>query len=256
LIIIRSKPAIGRRAKRPPKRKSLSAEAIRNFNRAQDEFRRRRKFVRYMKITPFTDYINNPNRKKDFREFVESLEDFRCGTLGMGENKFYSLVAEFQLQPNGQYYYNPLHLFGCRGSFVADEYKHRIFSILTLISYAISEDDDIDGTVNFISKINGLNVNVDVTNAGMLGTKNWYCIKAIQDSIKRKGWAEEEFLNKVKKFYRSRIRKVYAEMLLMDVVGGQLDSVKEKVETKKKPKHISAIEKEPWFQEWEAGIPG
>jgi len=243
------------RVKHPEVAKSV--DPVRSFYRAADEFRRRRKFVRYMRIINFSDYLEKPNSKKDFKEFVNELENYRTKTSGIGENKFYNIVAEFLIQPNGQYYYNPKLLFGCKGSFVAEEFRSRIFNTLTLISKVIGEDDNIEGTTKFISKINDLNTPVDVSSAGLLGKKDWYCIKAIQDIIKRKGWTEEELLTKVKRFYQRRVRKVYAEMLLEDIANGQLDSVRETIEkAKKKAPNIRAIEKEEWFNDWEKGIPG
>jgi hypothetical protein len=226
----------------------------RSFYRAVNEYRRRRKTFRHMRINDFQDYINDKDRKKSFKDFVDALEELRC-SLGVVSDHFYALASEFTLQPNQLYYYNPTWLFA-KGSFMSEEFQRRIFDTFPVISTAIGEDDYTEEVVELIAEINKLPVNVDVKSAGLKNSKDWYCIKAIRNIINDRGWTEEEFLSKVKKFYRSRVRKVYTEGLLMDVWHGLLDDVKEKEKKQRKPKHIAAMDTEPWAKEWAEGIPG
>ena len=249
-MIYRSKKALQRRSKHTIC--TIDPLAFNHFYKAVDAFRRRKRRSPFIKITPYQDYINKeskPNRKKDFKEFIANLEALRC-SVGMTEDIFYHLVAEFILQPNEQFYYNPSHLFGCVGSFTADEFMKRVFETLPQISKVVGEDDRIDEITSFITSVNQLRLKVDVTNAIQYKTKDWYCVKAIQRIIKDRGWTEEEFLNKLRTFYRRRVRKVYPEMLLMDVVHGELDIMKEDKPKHKKPPQIRAIENEEWFETW------
>ncbi|OGM08110.1 hypothetical protein A2Z67_03725 [Candidatus Woesebacteria bacterium RBG_13_36_22] len=242
---------IGRITKRPGLEKD--PEAYRAYLKELDAYRKRMRWSRFHKVTPFADYLaSSASRKKDFMDFVNTLEDFRCNVVGMHENTFYKIVSEFLLIPNGTKYYNPHHLFGCEGSYVAEEFRNRIFETLSQISSVTSVDDDIEEMIRLISDINDLGTRVDVKVA-LLGTKDWYCIRSILVRSKLKGWTRNELLGKIKVFYRSRIRKVYPEELLIDIARGELDSISynsKKEKSKKVPKHIQAIRNQPWYKGW------
>lgn len=245
--------------KRPGVEKNSKVHEI--FLKALDDFRRRMRRTKFTKVTPFINYLSVPSRRKDFMNFVNSLEEFRCNTVGMNENVFYKLVAEFILVPNGIKYYNPMHLFGCAGSFEAEEFRERIFETLVHISSRVGRNGADDDTYAFISRVNSLHNLVDLNDASpVFRQKDWFCIKSVQKIVEEKGWTVEETVGKIRIFYRNRIRKVYPEMLLMDFAHGELDSItfdpekEKKKRPRSKPKHIFAIEQSEWYPDWKKGL--
>jgi hypothetical protein len=225
------------------------------YLRAIDDFRQRMRFTKFIRIKPFIDFLKVPSRKKDFQKFVDDLEEFRSHVLGMKESLFYRIDSEFILSPNGRSYYNPIHIFGCDGSYEAEEFRNRIFETLTCISFTVGLENKEQETLNFIGLIDELNITVDVRNI-LPKSKNWFCIETVRRMALEKGWTIEDTLGKVKNYYRQRIRKVYPEMFLMDMVHGEFDKVKVNSKEKKIPKHIEAIEQEDWYGKWEEGLPG
>jgi hypothetical protein len=241
-----------------PKKTGLSREpdAWKIYLKSVDEFRRRRKFHTFIRIKPFISYLSVSKRKKDFLDFCEELEKFRFQVLGMNIHRFYKLVVEFVLSPDNRRYYNPMHLFGCEGSYEADEFRHRTFEVLVLINSSVGDANE-SSVLEFIEKVGGLNNRVDLKGIDYK-SKDWYCVEAVLRIIKDKNWSVDEAIGKIKTFYRNRIRKIYAEALLRDFSSGEFDSIQfneyEKKGRKSKPRHISAIEKQPWFKSWAEGL--
>jgi len=216
------------------------------FLRAIDEFRKRRRFHRFVKVKPFIEYLSSVARKKDFYKFCEELEDFRCNVLGMNETRFYKLVAEFLLVPNGRAYYNPNHLFGCQGSYEAEEFRTRIFETMAFISFSVSLDDNEAEILEFIDELTALRGSVDASNVSYK-SKDWFCVESIRSTILNKGWIIEEGLQKIKTYYRMRIKKVYPEMLLNDLTKGEFDHLNgKKLEKKGKTTINEIIQNEKW----------
>ena len=244
-----------------PKTLGLSKDplAYQVYLKALDDFRRRIRKSKFIKIIPYVDYFSVPSRKKDFLDFVSELEEFRCSSVGLREDVFYRLCAEFILVPNGVKYYNPLHLFGCRASFEAEEFKGRLFETLTYIFDSIADGtSDDEKTYEFIEKVNALGNMVEFKGvSSVFKSKDWYCIKTIHRRAKSRGWPIDELVNKIKLFYRYRIRKVYPEMLLHDLVHGELDKIEfNKVKKERKvPRHHQAIKNSDWHDEWLSQLP-
>lgn len=247
---------------RSPKRLQLRSNpvAYQSYLKALDDFRKLLQKNRFIKITPYIDYFSVPSRKKDFLTFVHELEEFRCSVVGLKQDVFYKLCSEFVLVPNGVKYYNPLHLFGCKASFEAEEFRQRLFETMIYISSSITDGtSDDDKTYQFMEKVNQLNSIVDFKGvSAVYRPKDWYCIKTIHRRAESQGWPIDELVNKIKVFYRYRIRKVYPEMLLKDLVRGELDNVQfnnRGKKPKKLPRHIEAINSADWTEDWLKGIP-
>jgi hypothetical protein len=239
------------------RKNSLAKET---FLKALDDFRGLIRKHKFIKITPYVDYLKAPTRKKDFLDFVNGLEEFRCHAVGLNPEIFYKLCAEFILVPNGVKYYNPIHLFGCKASFEADEFRERLFYTLIYISSSIMDGiEDNEKTYEFMEKVNQLRNLIEFRGVSpVFKPKDWYCIKTIHRRAESKGWSIDELVSKIKVFYSHRIRKVYPEMLLRDFVRGELDKVGfnsgKKIKTTV-PKHIQAIKGEDWYEEWKNQIP-
>ena len=220
------------------------------FLRSIDDFRKRRRFHRFITVKPFIEYLSSVNKRKDFYKFCNELEEFRCNVLGMNKIRFYKLATEFFLVQNGRSYYNPNHLFGCNGSYEAEEFRTRIFETLVCISLVVGLDANEVETLNFLEELTALKNSIDVSSGMLFRTKDWFCVESIRNIILSRGWTIEEGMHRMKVFYRMRIKKVYPEMLLHDLVKGELNHVKPKVEVAKKRKVTvnQIIENEHWDQ--------
>ena len=242
---------------RVPKRLQLrkNPSAYNIFLKTLDDFRELQKKTKWHKMPHYVDFFT-PKRKKIFIEFVNDLEEFRCHAIGMKNLEvFYKLCAEFILVPNGRAYYNPIHLFGGTANFEAEEFRNRVFETMTYIFSVVGDGfTDNEKTYEFVEKVNQLKNVVEFRGVSpVFLPKAWYCIKTIHRRAESKGWTLDELVNKIKVFYRHRIRKVYPEMLLHDFVHGELDGIgfnKEKPKKRKLPRHIQAINDAPWTQEW------
>lgn len=247
-----------------PKRVRLEQdpEAWKAFLKALDEFRERRKYVRYMKMKPFLDYLHPAKRKEDFIQFCKDLEVMRCQTLGMNKLRFYKLVSEFTIVPNGMKYYNPKNLFGSDGSWDADEFRGRIYETIYYICSAIAiglngGEKGVKDLMEFIQSLDAMNTIVEVRSSIVYKSKDWYCLVAFRNTVAGKGWTEEEIRRRIKIYYRRNVRKVYPERLLHDLMKGEFDRLVPPPEKDKKIKKnsvILAIEREPFYKEWSKNL--
>jgi hypothetical protein len=238
-------------AKSPDLKKN--PKAINLFLQEVDKFRRRRKRSPFMKLKPFIEYFTI-NKRKALFQFIDELEDFRCEALGMPEQPFYRIVAEFVLEPSQRHYYNPVHLFGATENWDADEFRSRIFH--TLIGIAQYVDAPGDSISKLVQGITDLRIKVDVS-GGRKGTKDWFCLKALLQHCLKKGWTLENIVERIHLYYRRRIKKVYPEMVLRDVFRGELDQIllnnKEDKKVKEPTSFSESIRSQEWYNEWIKG---
>lgn len=242
-----------------PKRLQLEPdpEVWKFFIRALDDFRGRRKYVRFIKVKPFLDYLSTSKKKKDFIDFSNELEHIRCENLGIGKTTFYRLASEFILIPNGTAYYKLSILFGCNGNWEADEFRHRLVETMFLISYAVGcldgDESEKVRVMELIQSINEMRLVIDVSSGSMYRSKDWYCMVAIRNELMLRGWTVEEALRRMRVYYRRNIKKVYPERILKDLAEGGLDGLgdgKTKAKPVKKRGDIAAIESQKWYPQW------
>ncbi len=229
--------------------------AWKKFLDALDEFRRKRKYVRFMKIKPFMDYLSSKKKMDDFKKLSSDLEEMRCKILGMSESRFYKLVSEFTVVPNGIKYYNPQHLFGADASYEAEEFRTRIYETMYNINWSVGQRHlDTRPILEFIKSLDDMGTVVEVRGAMVLDSKDWFCLVAVRDAIERRGWTEEEARRRMKVFYRRCVRKVYPEKLLHDIVKGELDRIGTPTKLKANRRDMKAIESQSWYEEWKNGL--
>lgn len=207
------------------------------FLRKISEFKRKRKYHKFISISPV---IFKGKTKSSFYTIADSLEEFRV-QLGLGTNVFYKIVAEFILIPSGRKYY-PLNLiFGDVNSQVTEEFIIRIVDTVTwivdLIGRNFNNDKIVKLVMEFAKELNNRKISTDNMS---FESKDWYCVVAIREMAKKKGWSEVELLDRIKKFYKRRMKKVTSEMVLCDITHGELD----KMESVQGGELMKKIEKE------------
>ena len=223
-------------------------QASETFLREIDAFRRRRRFGTFIKVRPFITYLISKGKKDDFYDFVSNLEKLRC-SLGMNVPIFYKMTAEFVLAPGGRHYYIPQHLFDSI-SWEAEEFRDRIFNTLANLPHVVEERNNEEEIMKFISKVEEVNRHILDMKCGRV-TKDWFCLAAVMKYVKEKGWTKIQLQEKLKIYYRRRMRKVYPETLLMDVVARRGLDEAIKPQLKKKKDVIDSIHREDWFSDWE-----
>lgn len=240
---------IPKRQRLVPKRPNINkvANPVKMMLKSIDVFRRRRLFNRFMKVKPFSDYFKSAKQKIDFEKFCKEMENFRYDILGMNMNRFYKLIPEFLLVPNQRAYYNVSHLFGCIGSYEAEEFENRIYKIFPYICRVIGEDDHEMETIEFYDKL------MEFKRFGgervTYKSKDWYVTEAIRQEVISRGWLVEETLRRIKHYYRMRTKKVYPETILVDLIHGEFDGL-EKIEKLKNKSKVPSFEKEDWYNNW------
>lgn len=220
------------------------------YLREIDAFRRRQRFSAFVKIRPFITYLMSKPKKDDFYEFATGLENLRC-SLGMNIHRFYKIAAEFVREPKGQHYYQPQFLF-CSLSYEESEFKNRTVNVLGYLGTVVEERDNEEEILNWARKIESISKILDMKCG--FNTKDWFCLAGVVKYISNKNWSDEQAVSKIGTFYRNRARKVYSEMLFMDVVvHRELDHLN-KNNTKKKTTVEEAISKEPYYSDWEQQV--
>jgi hypothetical protein len=186
------------------------------------EFKRKRKYHRWI---PVNSLVLTGKTRRSFEVLVEALEEFRCG-LGISAVAFYRVVSEFILVPSDRKYYPLRMIFSSEGNQASEEFLTRISDIMPWITDLIFQDFNDDRLVReileFSSQISSRKIN---TRNVFHKSKDWFCVYAIKRMASKKGWSEKELLGRIAKFYKRRIKKVTPEMVLSDLVHGELDKL-------------------------------
>lgn len=235
-------------------RKSKNAEltpdpnAANIFQKYLGEFRERRRYNSFIPSEVTFADRKGPNRVP-FLNVVKTLENWRCKSVGMSVNKFYRIASEFILNPSGVKYY-PLKNIFCSDpeSITRDIFYSRFVGVITWIADIVYHEE-IEEVSRFMSELE--NRKISTKNVGYK-SKDWYCCHAIKKFFPKKGWSEKDFLDKVKKYTSKRMKKTTPEMLLGDLVSGNLDYIDM---TKKSSKvkgnsTVRLIKSESWYDEW------
>lgn len=220
------------------------------------EFKKKRRFHKFISIGPI--FLKGRSRKA-FDAIVDSLEDFRI-QLGLSASIFYRLASEFILIPSGRKYYPLRMIFVEEENQASEEFITRLEETLTWISDLTSRDFNNDRIVkvilDFSRELEKRKISADRVS---FKSKDWYCLVAIQEVGKKKGWSEVELLERIRIFYRRKIKKVTVEMVLGDLTHGELDKLDlETNHYKKKRKvksYVDVIKDDPGYQEWKEEIP-
>jgi hypothetical protein len=205
------------------------------------EFKRRRRFHRWIQVNPL---VLRGKSKDSFNAIVDTLEDFRC-SLGLGTNVFYKILSEFILITSGRKYYPFRMIFSSEENQVSEEFITRIVDILPWIVEWTGHDFENDSEVKNITEFSNrlLEKKIDVRSAAYK-SKDWYCICAIKAMAEKRGWNENKMLEMIGKFYKRRLKKVTSEMVLADLVHGELDRMEMNEKEKELEREEKATEKE------------
>jgi len=202
------------------------------------EFKRRRRFHRWIQVNPL---VLHGKTKRSFDSIVDTLEDFRC-SLGLSVNVFYKILSEFILIPSGRKYYPFKMIFSSEENQVSEEFVTRVIDVLPWIVEWIGYDFENDKEVKSITEFSNrlLEKKIDVRGVDYK-SKNWYCICAIKAMAEKKGWDESRMLEMIGKYYKRRFKKVTPEMVLADLVHGELDRMEmnEKEKEAEKQKKVT-----------------
>jgi hypothetical protein len=212
-----------------------------------EDFKRTHRFSVFHKWTSTQQQLKS--KMGIFKEMVEALEEFRADSLGMSENPFYHLVAEFIRTSNSRQYI-PIQQIFSRGETSEgwiDRVQHTLSWICDLTNKY--EVNLIERIAKFQSDINTLNSKFD--SAAGFRSKDWYCLGAILQIGSKKGWSEETLLERLKKYYRNpnRRKKATPEMVLFDVLEGLLDTIEKQPKTKKQ-KVSEAVDGDAFYKDW------
>jgi len=236
---------------------SPSKQAYDTFLRQISAFKRRRKYHRYIPVNPV---VLRGRTKSTFTRITEALEHFRC-SLGLGLHVFYRLVSEFITVPSGVKYY-PLREIFCEDSIAYEQFIFRLGDVLPWITDLIERDfsrnSESEKVMKFCDELAKRKVSVSQVT---FRSKDWYCSCAIREIGQKKGWNEEELLERIGRFYKRRIKKITPEMVLTDLIYHELDGIdirvaeprrrkRERIGRTKRPTHIDLIKKQDWYGDW------
>jgi len=177
--------------------------------------------------------------------------------LGLQANVFYRLASEFVLIPSGRKYYPLRMIFVEEENQASEEFITRLEETLTWISDLTSRDFNNDRIVKsilaFSKELEKRKISVDRVS---FRSKDWYCLVAIEEVGKKKGWSEVELLERIRIFYRRKIKKVTVEMVLGDLTQGELDKLSLETNHKKRKvkSYVDVIKDDPNYQEWRKGL--
>jgi hypothetical protein len=238
--------------KRIPKYTNLvkNAESLAYFERVITEFKNKRRFHTFIKQEPT---IFSGKGRIAAQKIIDKFENFRCFVIGMHFNKFYRLIAEFIVIPSGRKYYPIKTLFSGDSNAWSDEFYHRIEVVIKWIAELVHKDFNVQKITKFMEELGKRKIDVkDVE----FKSKDWYCVIAIKEFGKRKGWSEEDFLNRLSYFYKRRQKKITPEMVLIDLAEKQFDKFDftNMNKNKKRAPH-EGIKRQDWYEEWRQGIP-
>ena len=236
-----------------------SKHACDTFIRQLSAFKRRRKYHKYIPVNPI---VLRGKTKATFTRMTEALEGFRCD-LGLSLSVFYRLVSEFITVPSGVKYY-PLREIFCDDSMAHEQFIVRLCDTLPWIVDVVGRDfsrsSELENITKFSSELSLRKVSMDMIT---FRSKDWYCLCAIKEMWPKKGWDKEEFLERVRRYYKRRMKKVTPEMVLSDLAHHELNGVnikvkevrrtqeQKRIERIRKPTHIDLIKKQDWYPEWE-----
>jgi hypothetical protein len=222
------------------------------FLRQISAFKRRRKYHSFIQVNPV------PLRGKTratFNRISEALEKFRC-TLGLEPTIFYRLASEFIIVPSGVKYY-PLKEIFCEDSIAYEQFINRLVDTLPWIADIVGRDftKERESIEKFINELSSRKISVG---SPSFRSKDWCILFAIREFGPKKGWPEEELLERIRRFYKGRMKKVTVEMVLADLTSQELDGVniKEDKRNQRVKKHkipetyIDIIKQEDWYEDW------
>gem|GEM_PF-2912332 len=227
-----------------------SSGAVDIFLKQLMVFKRRRKYHRWIPVNPI---VLKGKTRKIFEQVTNALESFRC-SLGIEPLLFYKLICEFVVVPSGRKYY-PLREIFSEDNPASEEFVVRIVDtmpwIADLVSYDFNNDHEVKMVRDFSKELETRKISAEST----FKSKDWYCIVAIKRMASKKGWDEIELLNRIGKYYKRRMKKVTAEMVLADLAHHELDNisiiekeVKEKKVRMKKQKIIGITQ--DWLRDF------
>lgn len=231
-----------------------SSDAVEIFRKQLMAFKRRRKYHRWVPVNPI---ILKGKTKKIFDQVTGALEEFRC-SLGIESVVFYRLVSEFVIVPSGRKYY-PLREIFSEDNPASEEFITRIVDTMPWVSDLLSRDFNNDHEVKSIREFSKeLSSRKIDTNSATFRSKDWFCVVAIKEMAGKKGWNEEELLNRIQKYYKRRLKKVTPEMVLADLAHHELDKLDLLNEVKKKvskKRYIGdTIKESDWYEDWRKGL--
>ncbi len=202
------------------------------------DFKRRKRYNRFIQLKPVAPLLMKGGMKATFFGVVEQLERLRALVFFLEPTKYYRLVSEFVMSANNIRFYPVRHVFG--EGYLQEEFLERVEGTITWICDVCTDNEaETPSIMTFIStlkeKIKVLDINIDYR------SKDWYCIKAIMRFAELKGWEEAEFLGKLKNFYASRRKKTTAELVLTELVRGDIDETPISKKEEKKIKYAKTV---------------
>jgi hypothetical protein len=228
---------------------SKSSHAMETFQKQLFAFKRRRKYHRWIPVNPI---VLKGRTLKTFEIMTNALEEFRC-SLGMSSSLFYKIVAEFIVIPTGRKYYPLREIFNDENP-ASEEFIVRIADVMPWIADITSwnfSDSKIVEVLNFSKEL--LIRKIDTGSATVFKSKDWFCVCAIMEQAEKKNWSREEILERIRIYYKRRMKKVTPEMVLSDIThreleGVNLNNIKQKKQSKET--HIDIIKKQDWYEPW------
>lgn len=200
------------------------------FLRKITDFKRKKRYHRFISVEPI--FLKGKS-KKAFDNTVFALEKFRVH-LGMNVSIFYKLVSEFILIPSGRKYYPLRMVFVEKENQVSEEFIIRVVDTLTWISDLTGRNYNNDHLVKSILAFSRELSDRKISTANIsFKSKDWYCVVAIKEMGQKKGWIETELLDRIRRFYKRKIKKVTVEMVLCDLIHGELDKMESQTPERK-----------------------
>ena len=220
-------------------------EAYRLLIRSIEDFKQAHRYMPFISWTSTQRQLKNLNILK---KMVMVLEDFRTKVLAIADNPFYRLVAEFTRISNNRKYI-PIKVIFSEGE-SSEDFISRIQFILSWCCDLITKYDInlIDSIAKFQKEVNNLQTKLDAR--AEFRSKDWYCLASILRLGDRKGWNKELLLEKLKKYYGhpNRRKKATPEMVLSDILEGQLDVAERKLT--KKEKIVENVDGDEFYKKW------
>ena len=221
------------------------------FQQAIFAFKKKRNFNFFIP----TEVVFRGPAREALKVIIENMEKFRCETLAMGLTKFYRLAAEFILIPNERQYYPLKQIFSLNPeNYVAEEFQMRIKNTMIWIADVVYKHVNSNEVLDFIKEVQKKGSHLNFKNTE-LKSKNWYCVVAMLEYIKKKGWSKELLLQKFNKFYYYRTKNVLPEAVLMDLVHGEMDQLDVQQKTKGSKKY-DFMKTESFNKEWAEQLRG
>lgn len=194
-------------------------EACEIFIQAIMEFRRRKRYSQFIQVKHVAPLLKKGKGMwASFQKVVEHLELIRC-SVQLDPYKFYRIASEFTIDSRGLKFFPVRQLFG--DGELQEDFLRRAYDTFTWICDLCDDEGETDWVISFINLVKE-KVRV-FDNAIDYKSKDWYCIKSIVRFNDVKEWTENGFLDKLKRYYGGRRKKVTAEMMLWDLAHGEMD---------------------------------